>query len=85
MRIVDGAVGKIAKSGCGAFFAGVLNMSQSVKIRGDVLTWSMSDAGSGVLTALNAGTGGGGGTLNLRTGETTTSLGERAKCTEKSN
>jgi hypothetical protein len=42
--------------------------------------WSIKGAGSGLLTALARGSGGGGASLNMKTGRLTTSLSPTAQC-----
>jgi hypothetical protein len=78
---VNGAVGRIITRGsCGFPLFAAANLRQVVEVQGDLLRWSYADAGSGLITALNQGTGGAWATLNMRNGRTTSSLGDSGQC-----
>ena len=79
--LVDGAIGHATKGDC-SMLVGAYKLKQTVKINdhNHTVSWSFSDAGSGLMTALNVGTGGGSATLNTQKGVLVTSLGDRAQC-----
>jgi hypothetical protein len=79
MLIVNGVVGRMQNDGC-PFLIDIYNVRQSVSVRGNIVEWSFVDAGNGLLTALNVGTGGGTATLNTRPGVLESSMGDTGRC-----
>ena len=79
MVIVDGIVGKMQNDGC-PFLIGIYKVRQSVSVQGKTVTWSFRDAGNGLLTALNSGTGGNWWTLDTASRILKSGMGDEERC-----